>query len=367
MRKLFISYRAAITEERSLYRTNSYAVHSFQRQTIELLLRIAVRFSLVFGTLGVFIGAFREIASVFWLLCAAAFCLLQLVRRTADHNKVLLCTYVFMLMLLGFTTWIAARAPAEQANTVFVAMFTAFPIVLLDDTRRKLCFFGLCIGLHTAAMLFYRDEWNPVALLISACMLPIGFIVGQKIQHVRLQSYENHRIAELQRRTDFLTGLGNRFALAERLDTDPDRACPIQVLYMIDIDNFKKWNDIHGHKAGDSCLASLGARLLAFGEAHGLEFYRYGGEEILAMDTGLSGLCAKAIAEKLLQEARAMGFTVSIGYAMAKGDCYAAVDKADKALYAAKSAGKNCCVDYAQLNFIPLANPVKAGDAKFSV
>ena len=119
---------------------------------------------------------------------------------------------------------------------------------------------------------------------------------------------------------------------------------------MIDIDHFKEYNDRYGHAAGDKCLSRLGDMFLKFSQNLRLQFYRYGGEEFLAMAYGYNREELLSIAESLRIAAQDLHqkdtpATISIGVAYC-GDEQVRnyeniIDRADKAVYAAKRLGRN--------------------------
>jgi diguanylate cyclase (GGDEF)-like protein/PAS domain S-box-containing protein len=154
---------------------------------------------------------------------------------------------------------------------------------------------------------------------------------------------------------DPLTGLFNRRYLVETLDREIAQALrastPLSVI-IIDLDHFKKINDAHGHKAGDLMLQTLGA-LLSTKTRDGDIACRYGGEEFVIVLPGASLAIAQQRAEQLrttFQELRVtyhkqtLGATLSAGVAafpLNGADGEAILQEADKALYIAKSTGRN--------------------------
>lgn len=158
-------------------------------------------------------------------------------------------------------------------------------------------------------------------------------------------------------RTDALTGLGNRRGFDEELSRrlklmrDADR--PLALL-LIDVDHFKRFNDTHGHQAGDRCLQVVAEQLLADMRNDDSVAARYGGEEFAVLLQGPEALEATAFAENLrarlaqllvpTEDDRAATLTVSIGVAVAgpTDDEYSLISRADRHLYAAKEAGRNC-------------------------
>lgn len=146
---------------------------------------------------------------------------------------------------------------------------------------------------------------------------------------------------------DGLTGVNNHRYLHEVLDRELMRArrYPQSLsLVMVDVDNFKKYNDTNGHMAGDELLKGL--TNLFVRSLRNLDMvFRYGGEEfcILLIETNKEG--ARLAAERLLNLVRlSLPTTISMGIAEFPTDSKEKdmlIDKADKALYQAKSTGKN--------------------------
>ncbi len=156
-------------------------------------------------------------------------------------------------------------------------------------------------------------------------------------------------------RLDPLTGLYNRRWLDEVLAREYRRSTrdsrPLSFL-MIDLDLFKRINDMHGHLVGDEVLRILASRLRNTMAARGIAS-RFGGEEfaVLLPDTPLAD--ALALAERFRLNvhenpiATSLGpvpATVSIG-AAERSECHSArglMQRADAALYRAKKLGRNC-------------------------
>ncbi|MGB9181363.1 MAG: diguanylate cyclase [Pyrinomonadaceae bacterium] len=158
--------------------------------------------------------------------------------------------------------------------------------------------------------------------------------------------------------TDPLTGLLNRRYLEERLSEELSRSKRHQYpmsFMMIDIDNFKMYNDLNGHQAGDQAL-DLTAQALKSALRSADVAARYGGEEfcILLPQTSLdeANVIAERIRNKVAETLYPHGktqklgtVTVSIGlsaYTSALESPAAIIGAADRALYEAKSVGKNC-------------------------
>ncbi len=160
--------------------------------------------------------------------------------------------------------------------------------------------------------------------------------------------------------TDGLTGLANRRRFDEELTREVQRGLrfgrPVSLL-MIDLDDFKRYNDTFGHPAGDEVLKAL-AEVLRLNIRVVDMAARYGGEEfaIILPETDLKG--AREVAERIRNRVQTMHtrfglrrqITVSVGVATSPRHAMNAADlvsAADQALYVAKRSGKNRVVAFA--------------------
>ena len=163
-----------------------------------------------------------------------------------------------------------------------------------------------------------------------------------------------HRRMHEDARHDPLTGLGNRLRLAEDLEVLCGRVARYAHVYsavLLDIDNFKGYNDSAGHLAGDDVLRAV-SRALGQQIRSGDALYRYGGEEFLALLPEQTMESAAIAAERLRAAVEALALphpaggvvTVSGGVAaLADPGCRPEelFELADQALYRAKEGGRN--------------------------
>ena len=211
---------------------------------------------------------------------------------------------------------------------------------------------GLVGGLWTGFAV--QSETSTTVLLACLPMLLIHTIVVSfnSYRLVRKVQRQNRQLDELSR-IDMLTGLDGRghwegrAVRALHAARDGRQAC---CLAMVDVDGFKSFNDTHGHAVGDDVLRLIAAvvrRALPAGDHGG----RFGGDEFALL---LQGDCAQAgrVAERIragveqlvLPHVPGLRCSVSIGVAPADGrlaDLREWVEAADRALYRAKSAGRN--------------------------
>ena len=197
----------------------------------------------------------------------------------------------------------------------------------------------------------------PVIFFLGACFVLVvcQLSLGTTRNLKRLSTFEMESI------TDPLTGIYNRRYLERRLADEIARASrygmPFSVL-LIDIDHFKRVNDIYGHQVGDLVLEGMAQLIVATLRTTDI-VARYGGEEIMVIAPNTPQKTAAGLAERLrkvVEEATfeipaelgrdisALGVTVSIGVAcldQRTAGMPELVQQADKALYRAKHEGRN--------------------------
>ncbi|MBK5306803.1 MAG: GGDEF domain-containing protein [Frankiaceae bacterium] len=195
--------------------------------------------------------------------------------------------------------------------------------------------------------------WGILAALIAMALLAWFLVRRLAVDHGRLQ--DAYRRLDRLARVDPLTGVQNRRAIGDLLADGQraaaDGATPLSVL-MIDVDHFKRINDTFGHVAGDQALIAVAERLQG-GLREEDVLGRWGGEEFLVVlpnaDQGAATMAAERLRESVRVTPVSVGtggdeidVSVSIGIASGVGITpEVLVHTADRALYAAKAAGRD--------------------------
>jgi diguanylate cyclase (GGDEF)-like protein len=294
-------------------------------------------------------------------------------------NVSLIAALQFSLTILrarDYTPTLAKVARALQALGVLGLVLS--PMLAYSALVRPVTFLILIavifmIALGIVALLagsrpakFYVIAWGAflvgsvVFVLKNFGVLPHTFLtqhswqVGSLLEMILLSMTLSSRMNELkhQSRTDALTLLGNRRLFDDKLPAEFNAArearAPLS-LVVLDIDNFKAFNDRHGHARGDEAVKLVGAALRRFARKPVLAC-RFGGDEFCVILPGVDADAAALIAERLrvtVQSARNDEFaiTISLGFATYTGEEFSGPDKlfeaADAALYSAKEAGRN--------------------------
>jgi diguanylate cyclase (GGDEF)-like protein len=176
-------------------------------------------------------------------------------------------------------------------------------------------------------------------------------IVNQALEKSRTLREKQKLEGEVRRLsiTDDLTGLYNHRHFFKTLESELARLKRQKTslsLLMLDLDNFKRYNDTHGHVEGDRVLKKIG-EIVEHSIRHNVDTgYRYGGDEFAALLIGASLEQALTIAERIRLTIEQAGFkdiTVSVGLAEFQDgfDLERFVKSADDAMYVAKHSGGN--------------------------
>jgi diguanylate cyclase (GGDEF)-like protein len=187
-----------------------------------------------------------------------------------------------------------------------------------------------------------RARWALVAF--SGLSLLVALLLANSLGRALADSAQLMRKLGELARIDGLTSLPNRRAWDEELVKGLHRARRTSqpcVIALLDLDYFKRYNDTHGHQAGDALLRETAQSLSAKLRAGDL-IARYGGEEFALLLHGCDGANALKFFERL-HGATLEGQTFSAGVAETDGkeEGTAALQRADEALYRAKAGGRN--------------------------
>lgn len=193
----------------------------------------------------------------------------------------------------------------------------------------------------TRAQRFDDIELSNLESIMSSLVLPL--------RNALLYSTALHNAMK-----DPLTGAGNRISMQSTLERDiaiAQRHNQALSVLMVDIDYFKRINDIYGHSTGDTVLVNV-AHTLQKQLRNSDSLFRYGGEEFLVVLPNTCSLDAAVVAERLRASLEALqisneqgviSVTASIGCAALKAQesLNSVLQRSDAALYAAKNKGRN--------------------------
>jgi diguanylate cyclase (GGDEF)-like protein len=254
-------------------------------------------------------------------------------------------------------------APLVGARLLLVAFFLYFMLGMrfAPALRSNLIVLGALIVAGVSGAIAPQ-----VAIYLAFAVLCANVIGGAgayALEHANRTAFLERQLLGEMAALDGLTRLLNRQTFEARVNEvwreATARQLPISVL-MIDVDDFKRYNDHYGHLAGDDCLQRIAhaVRTAVAGNAADL-LARYGGEELIAVLIDRSAADAELAAQRIVDGVAALaiphagsstGATVSISvgvathHAATSASYQTVVKVADNALYAAKRQGRNRCV-----------------------
>ena len=272
---------------------------------------------------------------------------LQITEATLPSGEWVNPIYLIAAICLGAAVW-QPRAAAEITSPG-------------DQGRREIVvpavFAAVMIGLFS--MQYYSASGGLATVLWAATLTAV-------IVRLAMSDRENGRLLEAVR-TDSLTGLGNRGRMEVDLASICERASAERpaMLYLFDLNGFKRYNDTFGHPAGDRLLNRFGSLLK---EAIGSEgsAYRIGGDEfclLLTCDEERFDAVAKAAAEALTASDRGVEVAAAWGAATIPteaGDPSAALQLADVRMYAQKESRRGTPSEIEVPTAAKAEQPIKA-------
>ena len=278
--------------------------------------------------------------------------------------------WLFSLIVVGLSTYLLVF-DGTAFGALWLCGVPAFAPMLIGRIR------GSCLSAAILAIMVFL-LWTPwgkpllqteYALAFShqvTLIYVLFFIAGYWCAFVRVATSQRLKEAERKNREmairDTLTGLYNRHWISQEMPLIMKR-CSGQTrlaVMILDIDYFKKFNDIHGHLSGDAVLKQMADLLVQIVEPIGY-VCRWGGEEFAVLAEGLNEEQTTHLAQRLCQAVERMEVpdengvkqtvTISVGAASMTptedmNPDYL-INCADNALYAAKNAGRNSIHFYA--------------------
>lgn len=352
-----------LAKEQRLLKDNEMEVKATNRKMLVVVFALAFGIYLTLLIVSLFVELYKELTVPYLIMAVLYGALLFIVTRkgfliqpeymlyfgyalfslycfytnrfiTQDYVSVMILTFLFIIQLLTLDRTFYINAFVLGVTALYLAFVIPYknPVIATDD----------CINITTVA-------------IASA-------FIGHYLRFTRLENIDLRRRSAVMSVTDELTGLSNRRKLFETLTELKSDASgnPCSAIAMIDVDIFKDYNDSCGHQAGDRCLYDMARCFEGIESEYGVMFYRYGGEEFIALfaEDGKTipyDVCLhinqKVFGLKIPHINNPTGFvTLSIGLAAVDTtgvfEYQMYISHADKAVYEAKANGRNRTVVY---------------------
>ncbi len=272
--------------------------------------------------------------------------------------KLVQYVYLFGTLLFGCAL---AFIPQEQFDSIHIYIIIVFAIAafIYMQPLESLIMYFLVYLFFCLSLPYYQPNIHIVRILtVNAFMMNIvAWIFNRMVFRMRVNSFidkkiileKNFQLQDLAIR-DSMTMLFNYKHIYERLREEIDKAkrigYPLSVI-MMDIDDFKHFNDQYGHPVGDNIIIKIAQILVNTCRTTDI-IGRYGGEEFMIIMPGTALKDAAFLAERIrvavetTEFGNGIGITLSGGIRELRGDSAEELIKSvDQQLYQAKSKGKN--------------------------
>jgi diguanylate cyclase (GGDEF)-like protein len=343
---------------------------SSRLQRLRLHLYLLIMSAGVLGyAVNIVVGLFGEADGIqlgLWLGLLIVNCLfiVQLYKsETVNYRaEVAVFTLTSTPLVFGFvaTLFFSAYPPKEILLGNGLWFFVIYVFAFLVFSARRALFLSISMSLFSFVLMIIKLQLTPAVVtgevaitlfnfyLANFFLLVFGFSAASWREYYERTRLEADLSAK-QALTDGLTGVSNRRGLEERFEHHvfkTEHHQPLSIV-LFDLDHFKTVNDVYGHSAGDEVLREV-ARLTPLQLRGSDEFGRWGGEEFMVVCLETDMAQARVVAERLrttIEKASwpVPGVTASFGIATRhdRESLEALYERADRALYEAKRAGRN--------------------------
>lgn len=257
-------------------------------------------------------------------------------------------------------SWINAQFAFSYEGTLLYTFFAFFVIRLsfkfgIIYVILSLAGFAGLVFYYPIYGVYNTINFGFVAMAQSICLVGL-FALTRSFTQVDNLTAKLHTLS----RIDQLTGLYNRRAYEQEGNTQFEQALRMQIpisIFLIDIDNFKEYNDTYGHQKGDDAIRIQAHILKSIFKRQVDIVGRFGGEEFIVIANNITLFESEKLAQKVLDA----WAEEKIQHGKGKGDAYLScsigvvnlvpsqetslrkiIGMSDKALYEAKNAGRNC-------------------------
>ena len=259
--------------------------------------------------------------------------------------------YLFLCVMFIFAIWAGTFSQPEYPATTFCVFLVALPLMITDKPYRMSLFLAL------VSVLFLLSggtckAWEVLELdmLNCTCFIFLSITVGTTMNRTRVRELAQRKVIERQRDMDQLSGLLNKAAFTREMEMEAGAGQP-GALLVLDIDNFKHFNDTYGHIFGDAVIRMVAEKITKMFPEPALTG-RFGGDEFVIYQVGelsrheverRAALLRHALIKEAGLPEQTDKVTISIGIVFSPGGVpYEQLfASADRALYQAKNEGKN--------------------------
>lgn len=346
---------AGVTKE--VFHSCTEEIQTHNTVLMEKTLVLSIVLFALYAILGTFMEGFKETfpCYVLFLIIMSALYLYYRQMVAAGRKCETWHCSVFVGILFLFCLikedFILYEWPGVLVHIVMIATFALY----LMPFWYELCLCGSFMAVYLICAYFLKESQAfQLEMANASVSLGLSVLSAYLVDRERISYILSKKLLTNSSTVDELTGVYNRRDFNEKIIRAYEAEKNLGLL-MMDIDNFKSYNDTYGHLAGDECLHQVGTVLREVASANGCYVARYGGEEFAIFGTGMNLQEIRQIGWKVVAEVRELKIenqnsplgiiTISAGAAekdVTRMKAYTdLINEADTALYQAKKAGKN--------------------------
>lgn len=343
-------------QDRAFFAAQQQAIHAYNCKMMSGLFPLMTVILACYLALSVTLPSLSQYAPVYLTYFIVLILLLVFFeikgRRSIFFTKLLIG--LFSVLIYSFVTLIGTVFGHDTPAVMFIVFLLTIPMLIIAPVHHTYAFLSAALAVFSiAAVRFKILPYAQMDMIHGITCLVLGFFLSQRVLESRISLLASNEQLSRLSKYDALTEIPNRRGLDEYLQRVYP-ACEALTLAMIDVDNFKGYNDTLGHQSGDAALKAVAKTIQRYTAESDYFAARFGGEEFVLIGTGpsaanletlLETIRADICSQKVLCQSHSVDcLTVSIGFARKKsGEEFSDLFKrADDALYLAKGAGKNC-------------------------
>jgi predicted signal transduction protein with EAL and GGDEF domain len=215
---------------------------------------------------------------------------LMLVFFKVKGRQTIFCTkFVIGLvyaLIYSFVTLIGTISKPDTSAVMFSVFLLTAPMLVIAPIHHIYAFLSAALAVFSIIAVRVKTPPYPQMDIINGitCLI-LGFFLSQRVLESRISLLATNEQLDKLSKFDTLTEISNRRGLDEYL-RQVYSSCETMSLAMIDIDNFKKYNDTFGHPCGDAALKNVAKTLQRYAAESGCFVARFGGEEFVLIDAG---------------------------------------------------------------------------------
>lgn len=339
-----------------LFQNNKEAIDTFNRQSIPKVFFITIMTLFIPVFASIFRHSMRPNVPLYLMAIGGIIILILLSNLKPFKPYPMLFVYIFGLIIYALFLYLGVVTFQDRPAATLLIYFVVLPLLFIDRSYRVNLFTITLFLAHL--ILSYANKGitlGSIDLINTLTSVFLGTLIGRWFLISRLTQFETEKQLSREKETDFLTNIGNRRKLYNDFNHLEHSGNNYVAILVLDLDYFKDYNDKYGHLTGDRCLQTMGKLFGNISRQKDIKFYRFGGEEFVALSTSMSKEEIQVIAEYIRISIKSFKITtdiltVSIGYAfipiIAGKDIDYYLENPDKALYRAKEKGRDTIVMY---------------------